>query len=222
MLDLKKLDSYFNEDSVELTPQPVPTVNRHSRLVGLFKLALPSFAAVLIVLLLVFPSFKQDARDVRLDITRPRQGELEKLHVENTTFYITDKDNQVHNFVAARIDETEPGSKLIKLTTPEGIIPLRNDNWLNLKAPYGFYNQNTNLLEMNEKVEMFYSAGMNVMTAKAFYDFNTARGYGNSPVVGQGFFGSLNAQGFEFSAKTEVLTFVGHSEITVKEESFQK
>ncbi|MFR8206612.1 MAG: hypothetical protein ACLU99_09995 [Alphaproteobacteria bacterium] len=75
---------------------------------------MPSIAAVLIGLLLVFPSLKKDTRDFKLDITRPKQGELEKLHVENTVFYITDKDNKVNNFLAQNIDETAPGSKIIK------------------------------------------------------------------------------------------------------------
>ena len=43
-------------------------------------------------------------------------------NVENTVFYITDKDNKVNNFLAQNIDETAPGSKIIKLTAPEGLI----------------------------------------------------------------------------------------------------
>ena len=216
MVDLKKIDTYFNADSkLSSSPAEQQPLLKHSRFVKMAKLALPSIAAVLIGLLLLFPSFK-------LDITRPKQGELEKLHVENTVFYVTDKDNKVNNFVASNIDETAPGSKLIKLTKPEGILPLDQDRWLSIKAPVGFFNQTTNLLELEEHVEMFYSEGMNVITSSAFFDFNNSKGYGNKPIKGQGFLGDLEAEGFEFSTKEDILIFKGHNDITIKEESFSK
>lgn len=84
------------------------------------KLALPSLAALLIGLLIVLPGLQTDDDRFELDVTRPKKGELEKLHMENTVFYITDADNQVNNFNADKIDETEPGSKLIKLINPAG------------------------------------------------------------------------------------------------------
>ena len=223
MVDLNKLDSFFNEDSKQQSQKTSePVLLKHSRFVKLAKLALPSIAAILIVLLLLFPSLRQDARDFKLDITRPKQGELEKLHVENTIFYITDKDNKVNNFVASNIDETAPGSKLVKLTKPEGILPVDKDRWINIKAPIGFFNQKNNLLELKEQVEMFYSEGMNVITSSAFFDFNNSKGYGNKPIKGQGFLGDLKAEGFEFSSKDDILIFKGHNDITIKEESFSK
>ena len=223
MVDLKKIDTYFNADSkLSSSPAEQQPLLKHSRFVKMAKLALPSIAAVLIGLLLLFPSLRQDARDFKLDITRPKQGELEKLHVENTVFYVTDKGNKVNNFVASNIDETAPGSKLIKLTKPEGILPLDQDRWLSIKAPVGFFNQTTNLLELEEHVEMFYSEGMNVITSSAFFDFNNSKGYGNKPIKGQGFLGDLEAEGFEFSTKEDILIFKGHNDITIKEESFSK
>lgn len=87
MFDKEKIDSYFNWDSqLPAARRNSESTSRHTRFVRLAKLLLPSIAAVLIGLLLVFPSLKKDTRDFKLDITRPKQGELEKLHVENTVF----------------------------------------------------------------------------------------------------------------------------------------
>lgn len=222
MFDKDKIDSYFNDDSLTTSSSSEKNgYNRHTRYVRLAKLLLPSAAAVLIGVLLLFPSLKQDARDFKLDITRPRAGELEKLHVENTVFYITDKDNKVNNFTATHIDETEPGSKLIKLTQPEGLLPVNDTNWADIKAPIGYFNQNTNLLHLLEQVDLFYSEDMTVSTTEAFYDFTTGRGYGNKPVHAQGYFGDLKAQGFEFLSKEDILIFTGHNDIIVKEESLK-
>ena len=223
MVDLNKLDSFFNEDSKQQSQKTSePVLLKHSRFVKLAKLTLPSIAAVLIVLLLLFPSLRQDARDFKLDITRPKQGELEKLHVESTVFYITDKDNKVNNFVASKNAATPPRSKPVKLTKPVGKLPLAKERWINNKAPLGFFNQTNNLLELKEQVEMFYSEGMSIITSSAFFDFNAAKGYGKEPVKGQGFLGDLEADGFEFSTKDDILIFKGHNDITIKEESFSK
>lgn len=194
---------------------------RHTRFVRMAKLLLPSTAAVLLGVLLVFPALRKDVRDFQLDITRPKQGELEKLHVEDTVFYITDKKNKVNNFIADRIDETEPGSKLIKLIKPEGLLPLSETNWANIKAPIGYFDQNKNLLHLLEDVELFYSEGMTANTTEAYYDFNTGKGYGNAKVTAGGYFGDLLADGFKFDSNNDILIFTGHNDITIKEESFK-
>ena len=91
--------------------------------------------------------------------------------MENTVFYITDADNQVNNFNADKIDETEPGSKLIKLINPQGIIPGDGQDWVNIEAPVGYFNQNTNILQLLEDVELFHSSGMTGNSTEMIYDF---------------------------------------------------
>lgn len=222
MFDLKQLDNYFNADAKQKTSSLTKNTDKHSSKVKRAKLVLPSIAAVLIGVLLAYPSIKKDGKEFEINITLPKKGELEKLHVENTVFYITDKDNKVNNFVASNIDETSPGSKLIKLSNPEGILPLDGSKWVNIKAPSGLFNQNTNLLELQQNVEIFYSEGMNLSTSSAFFDFNTSKGYGTEKVTGNGFMGAITSEGFEFLAKKHILIFNGHTNININEESFKK
>lgn len=222
MFDKEKIDRYFNTDS-QLPPREYTPdgTTKHTRFVRMAKLLLPSAAAILLGMLLLFPSLKKDSRDFKLDITRPRQGELEKLHVENTVIYITDKNNKVNNFISEKIDETEPGSKLIKLINPEGLLPLSNNNWANIKAPVGYFDQKQNKLLLTDNVEIFYSEGMVVNTFDAHFDFSQSRGYGKNKVSASGYFGDLTAEGFEFSTEDDILIFTGHNDITIKEESLK-
>ena len=222
MFDLKQLDNYFNADAKQKTSSLNKKSDKHSDKVKQAKLILPSVAAVLIGVLLVYPSIKKDSAEFELSITLPKKGELEKLHIENTVFYITDKDIKVNNFVASNIDETSPGSKLIKLLKPEGIIPLEQDHWVNIKAPSGLFNQTSNILELQQNVEIFYSEGMTLSTTSAFFDFNNSRGYGNQKVAGSGFMGNINSEGFEFLAKKHILIFNGFTNININEESFKQ
>lgn len=220
-MDIRQLDKYFDNNS---TGQPSNryVLSRYSRIVKLTKIAFPAIAALLIGMLVIYPSLQKDTKDFKLDITLPKKGELEKLHITNTTFYITDKNNKVSNFTASNIDETTPGSKIIKLTLPEGIIPQDNERWFTVKAPLGFFDQNNNLLELQQNVELFYNEGMNISTSSAFFDFNTRKGYGNDLVSGQGFLGDFKSQGFEINNKENILILNGRTEITIKEESFKQ
>lgn len=223
MFNKDKIDSYFNTNLQELaSPRRKKNVyDKRTRIVRAVKLLFPSIAAVLIGTLLVFPSLRSDVRDLKLDITRPKKEELEKLHVENTILYMTNKDNQVNNFTASNIDETEPGSKLIKLTRPEGMLPMNQKGWINIKSNSGYFNQETNIIQLTNNVEMFYNEGVEVRSDEVFYDFNQEKGYSSHPVAAEGFFGSLLAEGFEFTNKDNILTFTGHNDIIIHEESLK-
>lgn len=221
MFDKEKIDSYFNQTEQYETPKKLTKENKHSSLVKKAKLILPSFAAILMGVLLVYPYIVPQVYDIKLEITKPQKGELEKLHITNTTFYINDANNQVNNFTAQSIDETAPGSKLIKLTNPEGIIPQNEQKWTNIKSPIGYYNQKDNTLELSSYVDLFYSEGMNVNIEKITYNFNTGIANSNTPVTAQGILGDLKAQGLTFYKNKGLLIFKGPVNIIINEENTQ-
>ena len=220
MFDKSKLDAYFSGENINAGSKN-SELSRHTKFIRLTKLLLPSLAALLIGLLIIFPSLKQTNDEFTIDITLPKKGELEKLHMENTIFYITDKDNKVNNFTAQNVDETAPGSKLIKLTNPDGVLPMKEEAWVNIKSPLGYYNQNTNILTLQNNVDMFYSDGMTGKTEEMTFDFNAGKGWGNKEVTSEGVFGTLQSQGFEFYSKKNLLIFMGKTYITVEEESLK-
>lgn len=220
MFDHNKLDSYFSGDGI-ISGNKKQEVSRHTRIIRLIKLLLPGIAALLIGLLILFPSIKKNNDEFSIDITFPKKGELEKLHMENTVFYITDKDNLVNNLTAQNVDETEPGSKLIKLTRPDGILPSKDGSWVNINAPIGYFDQNTNILNLIEDVNVFYSDGMTAKTTEAFFDFKTKKGWGSEEITSEGVFGNLKSQGFEFYTDQRLLIFTGKTYITVEEENLK-
>ena len=121
MFDSKKIDSYFSGEK-NLRKEDNSYLGRRAKIMRWVKLLLPSLAALLTGLLIVIPSLQNNIDDLAQDITRPRKGELEKLHMENTVFYITDADNKVNNFTADNIDETEQADQ------SRGDYPRRGSN----------------------------------------------------------------------------------------------
>lgn len=220
MLEPKEIDTYFNAGASQ-TKAPKSKIARHTRKVKLAKLALPSIAAVLAVMLLLIPVLKKDAKEFGLDFAIG-EGEIEKLNVEKTTIYVTDKNNRVNNFVATNVRETAAGSKLYDLTTPEAIMPSSDDEWINIKSPSGRFNQKNSILKLNNTVEIFYSRGMNIQTQEASFDFKKSFASSNTTITGEGFIGQINSQGFEFDGNKNIMTFLGKTHIIINEDSLKK
>lgn len=220
MFDTQKIDAYFNGEK-DFTPRPKNPLARRTKIMRWIKIALPSAAALLIGMLIIIPSLQTEGEKLAIDITRPKKGELEKLHMEQTSFYITDVNNKVNNFNADNIDETEPGSKLLKLKNPSGILPNTDNTWINIQSPTGYYNQNTSLLRLLDGVEVFYSSGTTATSEEMFFDFKQSKAYSTKPTIIDGESGHIESQGFEYYQKKDLLIFTGQTHITVPEEQIQ-
>ena len=219
MPDPKKIDAFFEKQTTQKVGLLYQT-EKHSRKVMLAKILLPSVAAVLVLILLVFPTLKKDVKEFGLDFIIS-DGEIEKLDLDKTTVYITDKNNKVNHFTAKKINETKTGSKKYKLIKPEAVMQL-NKGWINIKSPDGTFNQTTNLLHLTNTVEFFFSEGMILKTPEIFFDFKKSFGYSNNRVTGKGSLGNIDAQGLEFSSADDYFAFTGKTTIIIKEESLRK
>ena len=111
MFDSHKIDAYFNGEK-DLRPAAETMLTRRAKIMRWIKLALPSLAALLIGLLIVLPGLQTDDDRFELDVTRPKKGELEKLHMANRGFYITAADTHVNSFQGSEMcirDSRQPG-----------------------------------------------------------------------------------------------------------------
>lgn len=219
-MDPKEIDTYFNADAL-MKKVSSSKIARHTRKVMLAKRTLPAIAAIMAVTLMVFPSLKDDIKDFGLDFNIGK-GDIEQLNIKNTTMYVTDEKNRVNNFVAQQVQETSANSKIYDLITPEGMMPLDNEEWINIKSPKGIFDQNTSLLKLTNTVEIFYSKGMNISTQEASFDFHKSYGYSNHQVSGDGFIGQIQSQGFEYNGQNNVLSFTGKTHILINEGSLKQ
>lgn len=219
MLDPKEIDNYFNANVLKKKIN-TSKVARHTRKVMLAKLTLPIIAGMLALLLIVLPNIKDNIKDFGIDF-HIGKGEFEQLNIKKTTMYVTDEKNRVNNFVAQQVQETHVNSKIYNLINPEGMMPLDKQEWINIKSPDGLFNQNTSLLTLANDVEIFYSKGMNISTKEANFDFSKSYGYSNHPVIGDGFIGKINSQGFEYNGKNNILSFIGKTHILIDEDNLK-
>ena len=212
MVDFHKIDAFFNGETAFENENPVK-LSRRARVLRWAKLLMPSLAAVLIALLLLFPSLKDNDVVNSLDVTLPKKGELEKLHMEQTEFSITDKDNKISTFFADQVDETKAGSKLLKIINPEGNIPAGDNRFVNIDSDIGYYNQETQVIELEENVVAVYDEGTTAETEYARYDFKANYGNGNQQVYAYGAWGKLWAEGFKYYQEKELIVLTGKSKV---------
>ncbi len=219
MFDSQKIDNYFSEQPQQLTFKLVSKPNRRKRVMTFVKLALPALAALLTGFLIVMPQLKKNLNDVAAEVITPNKSELEKFHMEKSVFYITDYKNMVNNFNADTLDETEAGSKIIKMINPRGTIPTDAQDEVKIKSPLGFYDQNTKMLHLTDGVNIEYSAGLTTDTAEMFVDFNTGKAYGNTPIVTTAEKAKITAQGFEYYKDKNLLIYTGKSHINIQSDA---
>ena len=179
------------------------------KFIKFIKLALPAFAALLIGMLIIIPQLKKNINDITSEAITPNKGELEKFHMENGVFYITDYKNIVNNFHADILDETEPGSKIIQMTNPRGKLPTMTNEEVQIKSPLGYYDQNTKLLRLENGVDLDYTAGIKAQTEQMFFDFNTGQAYGTKPITTYSENATITAQGFRYYKDKNILIYNG-------------
>ena len=220
MFDLKQLDNLFNDDSLKKQISANEAVlQKQRKRIRIIKICFPAIAAALIGILAVLPNL-QERDEFSIQISKPTRQELEKLHMENTVLYVTDKANRVNSFTAENIDETAPGSQLVKFKNPVGKIPTSDTEWLDITAPTGFYNQKNKLISLNEDVNIKHNSGTVGKTSEMFYDSNKSLAYGNKPTIIEGDSGTINAQGFKYYTNKEHIIFTGKTEIHTSPTSF--
>ena len=218
MFDSQKIDSYF-APSIASSKTKKSTVSRRERIIMLTKLALPSLAALLIGVLILLPQFNKDINDMTSGLITPHKGELEKFHMENSIFYITDNKNMVNNFNADTLDETAPGSKIIKMINPKGTIPTAQKDEVTIQSPIGYYDQNNKLLTLQSGVNLDYSTGLTTTTEEMFFDFNISKAYGVKPINSKSDSIEVNAEGFEYYKDKNLLIYTGKTHITIQSEN---
>ena len=220
MFDLKQLDNLFNDDSLKKQiSAKEAALQRQRKQMKIIKICFPAVAAALIGLLAIFPSL-QERDEFSIQISKPTRQDLEKLHMENTVLYVTDKANRVNSFTAENIDETAPGSQLVKFKNPIGKIPTSDTEWLDITAPTGFYDQKTKIISLNEDVNIKHSGGTVGKTTEMFYDSDKSKAHGSKPLQINGDTGSINTQGFEYYTNKEHVIFTGKTEIHTSPSSF--
>ncbi len=211
MFDSHEIDAFFNGDKSFDDAKNSSGKPRKSIWLRFVKLGFPCVAAALLGVMFILPNIKKNI-EIRDDITKLHKNEMEKLHIEDTTFHITDAKNRVNTITADGVDEVTPGSSEVKISNPKGNIPTDKGK-LEISAQTGYYEQKANVLTLQENVHTVVDDGTVVDTSAATYDFAAEYGHGEETVTALGEWGTAEAEGFEYRKNEDLLILFGHTKI---------
>lgn len=190
-------------------------IRLYSRFVQMMKVLLPTMAALLIVLILVWPYLRSEDLRFRLSFAALTAGDTEDPAMVNPRYLGIDGENQAFSITADLARRLAEGSSVVELEMPKADITLSDGTWLVVTANNGIYKQIKKTLELTGAVNMFHDSGYEFKTTKVKIDLETGLAEGDAAVSGQGPFGDLSGEGFRLIDKGKTIVFTGKSKLVI-------
>lgn len=187
----------------------------YSRFVQMMKVLLPAMAALLVVLILVWPYLRSEDLRFRLSFAALTANETEDPSMVNPRYLGIDGDNQAFSITADLARRPVEGSSAVELEMPKADITLNDGTWLVVTAHNGVYKQIKKTLELTGAVNLFHDSGYEFKTSKVSIDLETGLAQGDAAVRGQGPFGDLSGEGFRLIDKGKTIVFTGKSKLVI-------
>ena len=182
----------------------------YGRYVGVAKLVLVTLAAGLVIFLAVWPQLNRKDGPTPIGQTEGIQEEdVESLRITKAKLTGISKDGQPYTVTFEDARQVSRESDLVRLTTPEADLELKDGAWINLSSPKGRYHRGSRILELDGDVVMFHDSGMEMHTGNITFNLETGTGAGHDPIHAQAPFGIFDAQGFRIRENTAVFYFTG-------------
>ena len=186
-----------------------PADTRHyGRFVGFAKLLLVTLAAGLVVSLAVWPQLNRKDEPTKIgQVEGIQEEDVESLRITKAKLTGINKDGQPYMVTFDDASQTSQESDLVRLTTPQADVELKDGAWVTLSSPKGRYHRGNRILELDGDVVMFHDSGMEMNTGNITFNLESGTGAGHDPIHAQAPFGSFDAQGFRIRENTASLPF---------------
>jgi lipopolysaccharide export system protein LptC len=186
----------------------------------MMKITLPLIAAVLIVLVVVWPQFKDVREGFRIEIARLKL-QTGGQRVSNARYTGTDVRGRPFTVTAEAALQDEGESTLVKLEHPKADITLATGTWVAASAPEGVYGRNDNILRLAGGVNVYHDAGFEIHSPTAMVDMKRGIAEGNDRVEGQGPSGTIVAAGFRVLEAGGRVLFTGPAKLVLRPDAQQ-
>ena len=191
-------------------------VNRHSRLVVLLKVVLPSFAAVLVGLVILWPQLDAQKEGFSLAAGDADQiGIPEEQSMINPRFFTVDETGQPFNLTARTAHEIPGDVRRVQLDEVKADVLLKNDQWFALDADTAVYSQMDDMLELSGNVHLYSDQGYELETPQAFVNVRTRDIISQRETHSRSSAGHAVSEGFSVSDQGKVIRFLGKTKVTL-------
>ena len=192
-----------------------PVSKWYSRFVQMMKVLLPVVAALLIILILVWPYLRSEDLRFRLSFAALTANQNKDPSMVNPRFLGIGKENKAYSITADLARNLAAGSSSVELEMPKADITLDDGTWLVLTAKSGIFRQAKKTLDLTGAVNLFHDSGYEFKTSKAVIDLQKGVASGSEAVRGHGPFGEMLGEGFRLFDKGKTIIFTGKSKLVI-------
>lgn len=185
----------------------------YSRFVSMMKYLLPTLAAVLIAMVIVWPYLQSKDTLFRIGFAALKSEGGNGPAMINPRYLSTDKGSQLFSITADLAKNLLNSNAKVELEMPKADIALKDGTWLAITAKTGTFSRQAKILELTGAVNLFHDSGYEFNTSKARIDLSKGTAEGNKKIEGHGPFGSLTAEGFQIKDKGRIFEFIGKSKL---------
>ncbi|HEV3177852.1 MAG TPA: LPS export ABC transporter periplasmic protein LptC [Stellaceae bacterium] len=190
-------------------------IHRYSRFVAWMKLALPTAAVALLLLVAVWPRIQSAVERLhklpRIDLSQARDLRMVNLHYSGK-----DRHDRPFTVTADAARQRPEVDDLVELEGPKADMTTQNDTWLALTAYSGVYRPQSQLLDLFGNVELFQDKGNEFKTDSAHIDMAKGSADGADPIEGHGSFGTIEAEGFRIENQGDIIIFTGKARLLLE------
>jgi len=193
----------------------------YTRIVFATKYFLSTIAAILILVLILFPAFNSVHDNFRITFSN-LEGIISSDHPKmmNPRFQGVDDENQTYD-ITADYAEKQDGESL-SLKNINANINMKNNSWISLIANKGIFDHTNRSVSFNDAVNIFTSSGYEFYTKEVEADLKERAASGQSKIHGHGPIGSITADRFKITDGGDSIIFKGNVKLIIHPDGLNK
>lgn len=167
------------------------------------------------LIILIFSNRTSENRNVSKN-SKSENNEAIQQVITNPRFIGSDSKNRPYTLVAKEAKKIKSKLNIYELIHPEGNLINKNGQYINVKSLEGIFNQESEVLSLNDNVILENHDGYVFKTESASIDLNREHIFGDRDITGRGPRGFIKSQGFEINEQGKQIFFLGRSTLFLK------
>lgn len=189
-------------------------MRHYSRFVILLKVVLPSIAAVMIGLVILWPQLKAQQEETFSLLSDPDQFDVpEDQMMSNPRFFTVDDKGEPLNMTADSAFELPGEVRRVQLNEIKADVLMQKDIWYALDAQVGIYSQTEDTMELLEQVNLYTERGYEADTTQALINLKNRDIIGTEETHFRMPAGNAVSDGFEVVENGTIFRLTGRSKI---------
>ncbi|MBN2675892.1 MAG: LPS export ABC transporter periplasmic protein LptC [Alphaproteobacteria bacterium] len=183
-------------------------MEKYSQFVKRAKLILPFLAFFVIILLLLYPQFKEVGEEVLLKIPKIDSKNPTLFTIEGARFFATDEQGRPFSLEVKKAVEKDSSESEIFFENIEGELKINMQSWAVFEAQRGHFDQKNKKMILFDSVSFMTNSGYYLDGQEMTIFVKNMTAESNLPITIHGDFGQIESQGFTYSEKG-ILNFKG-------------